>query len=122
MNDFERARRIDLLSKTMYEYLECFLANDVKNISRYFDWPLTFFTGETFIEMAEWSYEVHKDYKTSVGVQFNVVDINEKGGLVIGTGTRIKKDDSLLETFTAAYSCVYKNNEWKIKGGSQILN
>ena len=49
MNDFERARRVDLLSKTMYEYLECFLANDVKNISRYFDWPLTFFTGEIFI-------------------------------------------------------------------------
>jgi len=35
MNDVERARRIDLLIKTMYEYLEFFLANDVKNISRY---------------------------------------------------------------------------------------
>ena len=57
MNDVERARRVDLLSKTMYEYLECFLANDVKNISRYFDWPLTFFTGETFIEIPQWSYK-----------------------------------------------------------------
>ena len=105
----------------MYEYLECFLANDVKNISRYFDWPLTFFTGETFIEMSEWSYKLHKDYKTSVGVQFNVVDINEKSGLVIGTGTRIKKDDSLLESFTATYSCVYKIMSGKLKVAPKYL-
>ena len=122
MNEVERARRIDLLSKTMYEYLEYFLTNDVKNISTYFDWPLTFFTGEKFTDMAEWTYKLHKDYKTSKGVQFNVVDINEKTGLVLGSGTRIKKDDSLLETFTAVYTCVYINNEWKIKGGSQVVN
>ena len=78
MNDVDRARRIDLLSKTMYEYLEYFLTNDVKNISKYFDWPLTFFTGEKFTEMAEWTYKLDKDYKTSKGVQFNVVDINEE--------------------------------------------
>ena len=48
MNDVERARRVDLLSKTMYEYFEYFKSNNKEKVVEYFDWPVTFFTGDDF--------------------------------------------------------------------------
>ena len=48
MNDVVRARRVDLLSKTMYEYFEYFKSNNKEKVVEYFDWPVTFFTGDDF--------------------------------------------------------------------------
>ena len=118
MDKVERARRIDLLSKTMYEYFEYFISNNKEKVIEYFDWPVTFFTGDNFsiIKDGEWAQNVDKDYQTTIGMHFTVLDINNSSGIVWGSGTRIKKDGSILETITGIYTCKYLDNNWKIKG------
>ena len=95
--------------KAYEEYLAYFLDNNMEGINSLVKFPITSIAdGESKLldafpvtpkEMME-----NKQWDTTIGIETYVHGVNSKKGHVISSGTRIRKDKSVIEKYTAFYA------------------
>ena len=114
------------LLRVYEQYMACFLANDMDGINSLVTFPITYIAdGQakhlysfpiTPKEMME-----SKAWDTTVDVQTHVHGVNSSKGHIVSSGTRIRKDQSIIEKYTAFYAFTKTNNCWKMFAISDVI-
>ena len=112
--------------KAYEEYLAYFLNNDMDGVNSLVKFPITSIAdGETKLldafpvtpkEMME-----NKQWDTTIDIETYVHGVNSKKGHVISSGTRIRKDKSVIEKYTAFYAFTKTDKGWKMYAVSSII-
>ena len=112
--------------KVYKEYLTYFLDNDMEGINSLVKFPITFIDdGESKLldafpvtpkEMME-----NKQWDTTIDTETYVHGVNSKKGHVISSGTRIRKDKSVIEKYTAFYAFTKTDKGWKMYAVSSVI-
>ena len=112
--------------KTYEEYLAYFLNNDMDGINSLVKFPITSIAdGESKLldafpvtpkEMME-----NKQWDTTIDTETYVHGVNSKKGHVISSGTRIRKDKSVIEKYTAFYAFTKTDKGWKMYAVSSVI-
>ena len=105
--------------KVYKEYLTYFLDNDIDGVNSLVKFPITFIDdGESKLldafpvtpkEMME-----NKQWYTTIDTKTYVHGVNSEKGHVISSGTRIRKDKSVIEKYTAFYAFTKTDKGWKM--------
>ena len=108
------------------QYLAYFLDNDMDGINSLVKFPITYIAdGEsksldafpvTPKEMME-----NKQWDTTIDTKTYVHVINSTKGHVISSGTRIRKDKSVIEKYTVFYAFTKTDNGWKMYAISDVI-
>ena len=108
------------------QYLAYFLDNDMDGINSLVKFPITYIAdGEsksldafpvTPKEMME-----NKQLDTTIDTETYVHGTNSTKGHVISSGTRIRKDKSVIEKYTVFYAFTKTDNGWKMYAISDII-
>ena len=114
------------LLKTYEQYLAYFLDNDMDGVNSLVKFPITFIDdGESKLldafpvtpkEMME-----NKQWYTTIDTKTYVHGVNSKKGHVISSGTRIRKDKSVIEKYTAFYAFTKTDKGWKMYAVSSVI-
>ncbi len=112
--------------KAYEEYLAYFLNNDMDGVNSLVKFPITSIAdGETKLldaflvtpkEMME-----NKQWDTTIDTETYVHGVNSKKGHVISSGTRIRKDKSVIEKYTAFYAFTKTDKSWKMYAVSSVI-
>ena len=112
--------------KAYEEYLAYFLNNDMDGVNSLVKFPITSIAdGETKLldafpvtpkEMME-----NKQWDTTIDIETYVHGVNSKKGHVISSGTRIRKDKSVIEKYTAFYAFTKTDKGWKMYAVSSVI-
>ena len=112
--------------KAYEEYLAYFLDNDMDGVNSLVKFPITYIAdGESKLldafpvtpkEMME-----NKQWDTTIDTETYVHGVNSKKGHVISSGTRIRKDKSVIEKYTVFYAFTKTNDGWKMYAISDII-
>ena len=112
--------------KAYEEYLAYFLDNDMDGINSLVKFPITYIAdGEsksldafpvTPKEMME-----NKKWDTTIDTDTYVHGTNSTKGHVISSGTRIRKDKSVIEKYTVFYAFTKTDNGWKMYAISDVI-
>ena len=112
--------------KAYEEYLAYFLNNDMDGVNSLVKFPITSIAdGESKLldafpvtpkEMME-----NKQWDTTIDIETYVHGVNSKKGHVISSGTRIRKDKSVIEKYTAFYAFTKTDKGWKMYAVSSII-
>ena len=112
--------------KVYKEYLTYFLDNDMDGVNSLVKFPITSIAdGESKLldafpvtpkEMME-----NKQWDTTIDTETYVHGVNSKKGHVISCGTRIRKDKSVIEKYTAFYAFTKTNEGWKMYAVSSVI-
>ena len=112
--------------KVYEEYLAYFLDNDMDGINSLVKFPITYIAdGEsksldafpvTLKEMME-----NKQWDTTIDTENYVHGTNSTEGHVISSGTRIRKDKSVIEKYTVFYAFTKTDNGWKMYAISDVI-
>ena len=112
--------------KAYEEYLAYFLNNDMDGVNSLVKFPITSITdGESKLldafpvtpkEMME-----NKQWDTTIDTETYVHGVNSKKGHVISCGTRIRKDKSVIEKYTAFYAFTKTDKGWKMYAVSSVI-
>ena len=112
--------------KTYEEYLAYFLDNDMDGVNSLVKFPITYIAdGESKLldafpvtpkEMME-----NKQWDTTIDTETYVHGVNSKKGHVISSGTRIRKDKSVIEKYTAFYAFTKTDKGWKMYAVSSVI-
>ena len=112
--------------KAYEQYLAYFLDNDINGINSLVKFPITYIAdGEskslyafpvTPKEMME-----NKQWDTNIDTETYVHGTNSTKGHVISSGTRIRKDKSVIEKYTVFYAFTKTDNGWKIYAISDVI-
>ena len=112
--------------KAYEEYLAYFLNNDMDGVNSLVKFPITSIAdGESKLldafpvtpkEMME-----NKQWDTTIDTETYVHGVNSKKGHVISSGTRIRKDKSVIEKYTAFYGFTKSDEGWKMYAISSVI-
>ena len=112
--------------KAYEEYLAYFLNNDMDGVNSLVKFPITSIAdGESKLldtfpvtpkEMME-----NKQWDTTIDTETYVHGVNSKKGHVISSGTRIRKDKSVIEKYTAFYAFTKTDKGWKMYAVSSVI-
>ena len=112
--------------KAYEEYLAYFLDNDMDGVNSLVKFPITYNAdGESKLldafpvtpkEMME-----NKQWDTTIDTETYVHGVNSKKGHVISSGTRIRKDKSVIEKYTAFYAFTKTDKGWKMYAVSSVI-
>ena len=112
--------------KAYEEYLAYFLNNDMDGVNSLVKFPITSIAdGESKLldafpvtpkEMME-----NKQWDTTIDTETYVHGVNSKKGHVIRSGTRIRKDKSVIEKYTAFYAFTKTDKGWKMYAVSSVI-
>ena len=112
--------------KAYEEYLAYFLNNDMDGVNSLVKFPITSIAdGESKLldafpvtpkEMME-----NKQWDTTIDTETYVHGVNSKKGHVISSGTRIRKDKSVIEKYTAFYGFTKTDKGWKMYAVSSVI-
>ena len=112
--------------KAYEEYLAYFLNNDMDGVNSLVKFPITSIAdGESKLldafpvtpkEMME-----KKQWDTTIDTETYVHGVNSKKGHVISSGTRIRKDKSVIEKYTAFYAFTKTDKGWKMYAVSSVI-
>ena len=108
------------------QYLAYFLDNDMDGINSLVKFPITYIAdGEsksldafpvTPKEMME-----NKQLDTTIDTETYVHGTNSTKGHVISSGTRIRKDKSIIEKYTVFYAFTKTDDGWKMYAISDVI-
>ena len=111
---------------TYEQYLAYFLDNDMDGINSLVKFPITYIAdGEsksldafpvTPKEMME-----NKKWDTTIDTETYVHGTNSTKGHVISSGTRIRKDKSVIEKYTVFYAFTKTDDGWKMYAISDVI-
>ena len=112
--------------KTYEQYLAYFLDNDMDGVNSLVKFPITYIAdGESKLldafpvtpkEMME-----NKQWDTTIDTETYVHGINSTKGHVVSSGTRIRKDKSVIEKYTAFYAFTKTDKGWKMYAVSSVI-
>ena len=112
--------------KAYEKYLAYFLDNNMNGINSLVKFPITYIAdGEsksldafpvTPKEMME-----NKQWDTTIDTDTYVHGTNSNKGHVISSGTRIRKDKSVIEKYTVFYAFTKTEDGWKMYAISDII-
>ena len=112
--------------KAYEEYLAYFLDNDMDGINSLVKFPITYIAdGEsksldafpvTPKEMME-----NKQWDTTIDTDTYVHGTNSSKGHVISSGTRIRRDKSVIEKYTVFYAFTKTDKGWKMYAISDVI-
>ena len=112
--------------KAYEEYLAYFLDNDMDGVNSLVKFPITYIAdGESKLldafpvtpkEMME-----NKQWDTTIDTETYVHGVNSKKAHVISSGTRIRKDKSVIEKYTAFYAFTKTDAGWKMYAISSVI-
>ena len=112
--------------KAYEEYLAYFLNNDMDGVNSLVKFPITSIAdGESKLldafpvtpkEMTE-----NKQWDTTIDTNTYTHGVNSKKGHVISSGTRIRKDKSVIEKYTAFYAFTKIRDGWKMYAISSVI-
>ena len=112
--------------KAYDNYLAYFLDNDMEGINSLVKFPITYIAdGESKSldafpikpkEMME-----SKQWDTTIDTNTYTHGVNSKKGHVISSGTRIRKDKSVIEKYTAFYGFTKTDEGWKMYAISIVI-
>ena len=112
--------------KAYEQYLAYFLDNNMNGINSLVKFPITYIAdGEsksldafpvTPKEMME-----NKQQDTTIDTETYVHGTNSTKGHVISSGTRIRKDKSVIEKYTVFYAFTKTDNGWKMYAISDVI-
>ena len=112
--------------KAYEQYLAYFLDNDMDGINSLVKFPITYIAeGESKLldafpvtpkEMME-----NKNWDTTIDTKTYVHGINSTKGHVISSGTRIRKDKSIIEKYTVFYAFTKTDDGWKMYAISDVI-
>ena len=112
--------------KAYGEYLAYFSDNDMDGVNSLVKFPFTNIAdGESKLldafpvtpkEMME-----NKQWDTTIDTETYVHGVNSEKGHVISSGTRIRKDKSVIEKYTVFYAFTKTNDGWKMYAISDII-
>ena len=112
--------------KAYEEYLAYFLNNDMDGVNSLVKFPITSIAdGESKLldafpvtpkELME-----NKQWDTTIDTETYVHGVNSKKGHVISSGTRIRKDKSVIEKYTAFYAFTKTDKGWKMYAVSSVI-
>ena len=95
--------------KVYKEYLTYFLDNDMEGINSLVKFPIT------FIDDGEQTMD------TTIDTETYVHGVNFEKGHVISSSTRIRKDKSVIEKYTAFYAFTKTDKGWKMYAVSSVI-
>ena len=111
--------------ETYEQYLAYFLDNDMDGINSLVKFPITYIAdGESKLldafpvtpkEMME-----NKQWYTTIDTKTYVHGVNSEKGHIISSGTRIRKDKSVIEKYTAFYGFTKTDEGWKMYAISSV--
>ena len=112
--------------KAYEQYLAYFLDNNMDGINSLVKFPITYIAeGESKLldafpvtpkEMME-----NKNWDTTIDTKTYVHGINSTKGHVISSGTRIRKDKSIIEKYTVFYAFTKTDDGWKMYAISDVI-
>ena len=112
--------------KAYEQYLAYFLDNNMDGINSLVKFPITYIAeGESKLldafpvtpkEMME-----NKNWDTTIDTKTYVHGINSTKGHVISSGTRIRKDKSVIEKYTVFYAFTKTDDGWKMYAISDVI-
>ena len=112
--------------KAYEKYLVYFLNNDMDGINSLVKFPITYIAdGEckslnTFPVKPKEMMD-SKQWDTTIDINTYTHGTNSTKGHVISSGTRIRKDKSVIEKYTVFYAFTKTNDGWKMYAISDII-
>ena len=112
--------------KTFEQYLANFLDNDMNGINSLVKFPITYIAyGESKLldafPITPKEMMKNKQWDTTVDTETYVNGINSTKAHVISSGTRIKKDKTVIEKYTVFYAFTKTNDGWKMYAISDVI-
>ena len=114
------------LLKTYEQYLAYFLDSDMNGINSLVKFPITYIADgeckllDTFPVTPKEMME-NKQWDTTVDTETYVHGTNSSKGHVISSGTRIRKDKTIIEKYTVFYAFTKTDNGWKMYAISDVI-
>ena len=112
--------------KAYEQYLAYFLDNDMNGINSLVKFPITYITdGESkspdaFPVTTKEMMDI-KQWDTTIDTDTYVHGTNSTKGHVISSGTRIRKNKSMIEKYTVFYAFTKTDNSWKMYAISDVI-
>ena len=112
--------------KAYDNYLAYFLDNDMEGINSLVKFPITYIAdGESkslnsFLVTPKEMME-NKQWDTTIDTETYVHGTNSTKGHVISSGTRIRKDKSVIEKYTVFYAFTKTKDGWKMYAISDVI-
>ena len=112
--------------KAYEQYFSYFLDNNIDGINSLVRFPITYVAdGESklFDTFPVTPKEMMKNKKwyTTVDTETYVHGTNSTKGHIISSGTRIRKDKSVIEKYTAFYAFTKTDDGWKMYAISDVI-
>ena len=111
---------------TYEKFIKFFFKNDMMGINSLVKYPITYISDgksellDTFYltpnEMME-----NKQWHTSIDIKTTVHGVSKTKAHLISSGTRIRKDKSLIEKYTIFYAFIKTDDGWKMSAMSDII-
>ena len=114
------------LLKEYEQYLAYFLDNDMDGINSLVKFPITYIADgeskslDSFPVTPKEMMENKQWYKT-IDTETYVHGTNSTKGHVISSGTRIRKDKSVIEKYTVFYAFTKTDDGWKMYAISDVI-
>ena len=112
--------------KAYEKYLVYFLNNDMDGINSIVKFPITYIADgeckslDTFPVKPKEMMD-SKQWDTTIDINTYTHGTNSTKGHVISSGTRIRKDKSVIEKYTVFYAFTKTNDGWKMYAISDII-
>ena len=112
--------------KAYEKYLVYFLNNDMNGINSIVKFPITYIADgeckslDTFPVKPKEMMD-SKQWDTTIDINTYTHGTNSTKGHVISSGTRIRKDKSVIEKYTVFYAFTKTNDGWKMYAISDII-
>ena len=112
--------------KAYEKYLVYFLNNDMDGINSLVKFPITYIADgeckslDTFPVKPKEMMD-SKQWDTTIDINTYTHGTNSTKGHVISSGTRIRKDKSVIEKYTVFYAFTKTNDGWKMYAISDII-
>ena len=112
--------------KAYEEYLACFIYNNMDDINSLVKFPITYIADgeckslDTFPVKPKEMMD-SKQWDTTIDTNTYTHGTNSTKGHVISSGTRIRKDKSVIEKYTVFYAFTKTNDGWKMYAISDII-
>ena len=111
----------------IYEkFIKFFFKNDMKGINSLVKYPITYIS-EGKSELLDSFYLTpkemmeNKEWDTSIDIKTAVHGVSKTKAHVISSGTRIRKDKSVIEKYTVFYAFTKTDNGWKMYAISSVI-
>ena len=114
------------VSQAIGAYLQCFLANDMDGINAKVAYPLSLISdGHTSLcsefPMSPKQMMEETGWHTTVNIMSAVAGVNGNKAHVTSSGTRVRKDGSVIENYDVFYALTKTSGNWKIFSMSQVV-